>query len=99
MSAGRQQATVLRRPSSRIGGLVALLMLPASGAFSGKAESAELPVPAKEAAPPARPMHKVCIGTDGTPFRWDQANAPFASNCHMEEDKQPASPQPQPGAK
>lgn len=78
-------------------GLVALLMLPANGALSSAAESAELPVPAKETAQPTRQMHKICVGMDGTPFRWDSANAPFASNCHMEEDK-PAAP-PQPGAK
>ena len=103
MSAGKQRTTIFRRPSSWIGGLVALLMLPASGAFSIKAESAELPVPAplpaKEAAQPARQTHKVCVGMDGKSFPWDSANAPFASSCHIEEDKQPASPQPQPGAK
>ena len=76
------------------GRMVALLMLAAGSALSGKAESAELPVPPKEAVQPAGQMHKTCVGMDGKPFRWDSANVPFASNCQMEEDKQAAPPSP-----
>ena len=91
--------TIRWRATNWIGALAALLILPAGGVFSNAAESAELPVPAKEATQPARQMHKTCVGMDGTPFRWDSANAPFASNCHMEEDKPAAPSEQKPGAK
>jgi len=86
--------TIGRRLSNGIGGLAALLMLPASGAFSGPAASAELPVPARQAAQPARPMSRTCIGTDGKAFRWDQPNVPFAATCGFDTDAPAAAHQP-----
>jgi hypothetical protein len=77
---------IRRRLSNGIGGFAALLMLPASGAFSGPAASAELPVPARQAAQPARPISRTCVGTDGKTFRWDQPNAPFAATCGFDAD-------------
>ena len=88
--------TIRRRLSNGMGGLAALLMLPASGLFSGPAASAELPVPARQAAQPARPMQRTCVGTDGKAFGWDQPNVPFASTCSFDKDA-PAPPSPQPG--
>jgi hypothetical protein len=94
---GKQEMTTMRwwLPNG-IGGLAALLMLPASGAFSGPAASAELPVPVRQAAPPvqpARPMSRTCIGADGKPFRWDQPNVPFAAICSFDADG-PTTPRP-----
>lgn len=86
--------TVRRRVSNWIGGAAALLMLPASGALSDQAASAELPVPARHAAPIARPMSRTCIGTDGQTFRWDQPNVPFAAVCSFDKDGPAPSPQP-----
>ena len=40
--------------SNWIGGLAALLLLPANGVVSGEAAGAELPVPPRQAAQPAR---------------------------------------------
>lgn len=67
-----------------IGGLCVALMLSA-GALSEEAASAELPVPAKQAAQPVRPMGRTCIGTDGKAFHWDQPNAPFGALCSFDE--------------
>ena len=88
--------TIRPRLSNGMGGLAALLMLPASGLFSGPAASAELPVPARQAAQPARPMSRTCVGTDGKAFGWDQPNVPFAATCGFDKDA-PAPPSPQPG--
>jgi hypothetical protein len=77
-----------------IGGLAAALALSANGMLSGDAVSAELPVPAKPAAAPARPMSRTCIGTDGKAFHWDQPNAPFAALCPFEDN--PPAPTPPP---
>jgi hypothetical protein len=78
-----------------IGGLAVLLMLSANGGLCGQAASAELPIPAKHAAQPARPMGRTCIGTDGKAFRWDQPNAPFAAICSFDDDA-PAPPRQAP---
>jgi hypothetical protein len=96
MISGKQAMTTIRwRRSSGIGGVAALLMFAANGAFSGEAASAELPVPAKQAAQPARAMARTCIGTDGKAFRWDQPNVPFGAVCSFDKDG-PAPPSPQP---
>ena len=87
--------TVRRRQLSWLGGLAALLILPMNGALSDPAASAELPIPAKQAAQPARPMSRTCIGTDGKAFSWDQPNAPFAAVCTFDKDG-PATSPPQP---
>ena len=70
-------------------GLAVALTLSANGARSDEAASAELPVPAKQAAQPARPMSRTCIGTDGKTFTWDQPNVPFGAVCSFDE-KAPA---------
>ena len=88
--------TIRRRLSNGIGGFAALLMLPASGAFSRPAASAELPVPARQEAQPIRPISRTCVGTDGKAFRWDQPNVPFAATCGFDNDS-PAPSLPQPG--
>jgi hypothetical protein len=80
------------RRSSWIGGLAALLALPAIGVVSGEAASAELPVPPRQAAQPARPMSRTCIGTDGKAFRWDQPNVPFAAVCSFDTAPPSAPP-------
>ncbi len=88
--------TIRRRLSNGMGGFAALLMLPASGAFSGPAASAELPVPARQAAQPARPINRTCVGTDGKTFRWDQPNVPFAATCGFDADGPTTPRQPSP---
>jgi hypothetical protein len=74
-----------------ISGLAAALMLSAGDGFCPQAVSAELPIPTKHAAQPVRSMSRTCIGMDGTAFRWDQPNAPFAAVCTFDE-KGPAPP-------
>jgi hypothetical protein len=69
-------------------------MVPASGALSDPAAGAELPIPTKQAAQPARPISRTCIGTDGRAFRWDQPNVPFAAVCSFDKDGPAPSPQP-----
>jgi len=99
MRSDRQATTIVRRSAlNRLGGLAALLMLllSANGALSDAAASAELPIPAKQAAEPARPLSRTCIGADGKAFSWDQPNVPFASTCSFDKDA-PAPPSPQPG--
>jgi hypothetical protein len=68
-------------------------MFSATAALSGEVFGAELPIPARQAAQPARPVSRTCVGTDGKAFRWDQPNVPFASTCSVDKDG-PASPQP-----
>ncbi|HEY3792523.1 MAG TPA: hypothetical protein VGM09_11880 [Bradyrhizobium sp.] len=72
-----------------IGGLSTVLMLSANGALCDEAAGAELPVPAKQAVQPTRPMGRTCIGTDGKAFHWDQPNVPFGAVCSFDE-KAPA---------
>lgn len=72
-----------------IGVLSTALMLSANGALTDEAASAELPIPAKQTAPPVRPMGRTCIGTDGKAFHWDQPNVPFGAICSFDE-KAPA---------
>ena len=91
MSSPKPALIVRRRAASWISGLAALIMLSANGALSSQADSAELPVPTKQAAQPVRPMGRTCIGTDGKAFHWDQPNAPFAAVCSFDE-KGPAPP-------
>jgi hypothetical protein len=76
------------------GGLAAAFMLAANVALCSQAASAELPIPAKQAAQPVRPMGRTCIGTDGKAFRWDQPNAPFAAVCSFDSN----GPAPAPSA-
>lgn len=97
ITSGRPATTTVRRsPLSWVGGLAALVILLANGVLSDPAVSAELPIPAKQGAQPARPMSRTCIGTDGKPFGWDQPNVPFASTCSFDKDA-PAPAAPQPG--
>ena len=69
-----------------IGGLSVAVMLSANGMLSSQVVSAELPIPTKHATQPGRSMSRTCIGMDGTAFRWDQPNAPFAAVCSFDDN-------------
>ena len=57
-------ATAIRRA----GGLSMAVMLAVTGALWSRAESAELPIPPKQAAKPPHALRRVCVGTDGRAF-------------------------------
>ena len=80
-------------PANWTSALAALLMLSATGAFAADAEIP--PAPPKQAEQPARATHRICTDMNGQRFNWEHANVPFASSCHVEEDKPAAPAEPQ----